>query len=124
MLDEIERGMAQGVPYRELVAACKGKWGVGHATVGRYCASIRKRWQQEEEELRPARRVELRALLMDAWGVARKGKQGMALAALARVLAKFDGLEAPTQVQVAICGQIDVRAMTPSERRAEISNRS
>jgi len=120
MLDAVERAMARGVSFRDILAACEAKWHVSEATVARYCSHIRKRWAREEEELRPERRAEFRAMLRDAWQMARENKQGMALASLARVLASLDGLNQPAQLQVAIAGQVDIRAMTPGERREEI----
>lgn len=112
--------MAQAVPFLEIVAACQAKFAVCEATVARYCTAVRKRWAEEEEEFRPERRAELRAMIRDAWRMARQNNQGMALAALTRALMRFDGLESPAKVEVSVNGQVDVRALTPSERREEI----
>lgn len=94
------------------------EFGVTVRTVERYFRRIRERWATEEEERRPERRQEFRALCMENLRVAWDTRNAMAGAATLRVLAKLDGLEAPAEIHVSMA--LDVKAMTPQQRRTEI----
>jgi len=87
-------------------------------TVARYFRMIRERWAKEESELRPARREEFRAMVKANFAMAFATENAGAGAATLRLLARLDGLEAPLEVK--INGGLDVRALSPKERRDEI----
>lgn len=94
--------------------------GASKRTIERYLAAIRKRWATEEEERRPERRQELRQKLQATFLKA-YDEGGPSMGAAVRclqVMAKMDGLEAATQIEVK--GQIDVRAMSPFDRQKRI----
>jgi len=117
LLEQAELAMVMG---QETVAAPRlaEEFGVTERTVWRYYKAVRERWATEEAERRPQRREEFRAMIMQnlrvAWAVANP----MAGAATLRVLAKLDGLEAPSEIK--ITGGLDIKAMSPMERQAEI----
>lgn len=94
--------------------------GASERTISRYLATIRERWAKEEEELRPARRQELRQKLQATFLKA-YGEGGPSLGAAVRCLqvqAKIDGLEEPQKIEIS--GRVDVLAMSPFERQARI----
>lgn len=94
------------------------EYGVTERTVERYYREIRELWKTEEKERRPERREEFRQALRYAYQRADDlGEPGAMVAAL-KVWAKLDGLEEPGKLDVSV--SVDIRAMTPQQRQAEI----
>ena len=112
-----EDAMVKGVAW-QVRDALADEQAVAKSTVDKYYRLIREKWATEEEELRPMRRQEFRARVLDTYRLAHQTGNAMAAAATLRVMAKLDGLEAPAKVE--ITGSIDVRAMTPLQRQEEI----
>lgn len=87
-------------------------------TVWEYMRQVRQRWREEEQELRPERREHFRQMIMETFRTAQDSGNAMAMAAALKVAARLDGLEEPQRVEVT--AQVDVLAMTPAQRQAEI----
>ena len=117
MLSVCEEALILG-KHRECQAMLIASGAASQRTVSRYFRSIRDRWAQEEVELRGERRGEFRARLQASFNVSMETKNGMAMAAVMRSWAKFDGMEVPLEIRVS--GGIDVKAMSPTERSREI----
>jgi hypothetical protein len=118
LLGEAELGLVQGMHPTILGELLAKKHDLTIRTVERYFRLVRERWATEEVAQRPARREQFRAMVMANFALAHATANPMAGAATLRVLAKLDGLEAPTEVKVT--GGIDIRAMSPRERQDEI----
>ncbi len=118
MLAAVEEALVRGLGFGRIASQICAEFRVTDRTVCRYISAVRERWMREEEELRPERRAHFRAMLMANFRLSLNSENPTAGAATLRVLAKFDGLEAPARVVVA--GSFDVRAMSPMERQAEI----
>lgn len=117
LLVECEESLVDGTSDQSLPILAE-KYNVAESTVSRYYKFIHDRWATEEREQRPQRREHFRAMAMDAYRLAKTTKNALAAAAVLRLLAKLDGLEAP--VRVALSVTVDIRAMAPEERHAEI----
>jgi hypothetical protein len=118
LLEEAEVGLVQGLNPTVLSEVLAKENDVTIRTVERYFRLVRERWATEEIEQRPQRREQFRAMIMANWQLAYVTQNPMAGAATLRVLAKLDGLEAPSEIK--ITGAIDVRALSPKERRDKI----
>lgn len=118
LLGQAELGLVQGEHPTILSERLAILHGLTIRTVERYFRLVRERWATEEASQRPARREQFRAMVMANFALAHATANPMAGAATLRVLAKLDGLEAPSELK--ITGGIDIRALSPRERRDEI----
>ena len=118
LMADAELGLVEGRNPQALAEQLAEDHSMTVRTVERYFRLIRERWKTEEEELRPGRRAQFRAMIMENLRLAWATANPIAGAATLRILAKLDGLEEPTKVE--ITGGIDVRAMAPHERRDAI----
>jgi len=118
MLAEAELGMIQGLNPVVLGEMLAKAHDVTIRTVERYFRLVRERWASEERELRPGRREEFRAMVKANFALSYATANAGAGAATLRLLARLDGLEAPLEVKFS--GGLDVRALSPKERRDEI----
>lgn len=117
LLAKVEVYLVLGKANRKLAELAE-EYKVTERTIQRYMRSVRERWLKEEEEHRPMRRAEFRAMIRNNLEIAWATGNAMAGAATLRVLAKLDGLEAPCKLEIS--GVLDVRAMSPLDRQAEI----
>lgn len=95
--------------------------GASSRTIDRIIRRVKDRWAREEVELRGERRQELRQKLQATFLKA-YGEGGPAMGAAVRCLqleAKLNGLEAPQKIE--INGQINIKAMSPDQRRARMT---
>lgn len=117
LLAKLEVYMVLGSANRRLSELAKD-YSLTERTVQRYMRCIRERWMREEEEHRPQRRAEFRAMIRNNLEIAWATANSIGGAATLRLLAKLDGLEAPCKIEIS--GAVDVRAMSPLDRQAEI----
>lgn len=133
---DIEEMMAVGMRYDRMIpliivrhmerygdahSTLEGHTGCSERTIQRYMQRIRKRWAEESEKTRPERRAELERKL-DATFLKAYLEGGASLGSAVRCLtqmAKMHGLDAAQKIE--ITGQLDIKAMSPIERRARIS---
>jgi hypothetical protein len=118
LLAQAELGMVQGMNPVVLGERLALAHDVTFRTVARYFRLIRERWASEEIDLRPARRAEFRAMVKANFALAYATDNASAGASTLRLLARLDGLEAPMEIK--LTGSVDVRALSPMERKDEI----
>ena len=120
LLEMVERFLVYGYSERESMARLEDAGlGCSRATHQRYRKHIRDRWLQEETELRPLRRAELRAMVRNGYREACENQQFIAASKFAQIMAKMDGLEAPTRIEVD--ASLSVQALSPAQRQREIA---
>jgi len=118
LMGKAELALVRGENPHAVAQALAVEFDMTERTVWRYFRLVRERWATEEEELRPKRREQFRAMVMENFRLAMDDANPMAGAATLRVLAKLDGLEAPGKLEITTA--YDVRSMSPLERQAEI----
>lgn len=118
LLNQAEMGLVRGTHPTFLAEVLAKEFDLTIRTVERYFRMVRERWTREEVEQRPQRRAQFRAMVMANFSLAHAEGNAMAGAATLRVLAKLDGLEAPSEIK--ITGALDIKAMSPRERQDEI----
>jgi len=96
------------------------EFGISRYTVREWATLVRKQWATEEERYRPERRAQHRQRLQYSWNQSLDAGDYRAAATVLQTWQKFDGLDSPTKVEHTVSGHVDVRAMTPLERQAEI----
>lgn len=120
LLTAVERHMVLCVPTDESLGLLREEgFTCSLRTLERYRKAVRDRWQQEEVELRPERRAELRAMVRSGYRGAVEAGQYFAAAKFAALLAKMDGLEAPVRVE--LDAVVSVAALSPVQRQREIA---
>jgi hypothetical protein len=118
LMGKAEVGLIMGQNPQAMALELAEEFDMAERTIWTYFRRIRERWQKEEVEQRPERRAHFRAMLMQNFRLSMATDNPMAGAATLRVLAKFDGHESPIEIKVS--GALDIKAMSPMERRAEI----
>ena len=114
----VEEGLIRGEPSTQLVTRLAAKFKLVERTIWTYVKRVYERWAKEEEELRPMRRAQFRQMVMENFRLSLDSGEPGAGASTLRLLAKLDGLEAPSKVE--ITGQLNVKALDPIERRKKI----
>lgn len=113
-------GLEEWEPVSDL--QCPMPRGASVRTIARLIARLKERWSREEVEMRPQRRQELRQKIQATFLKA-YGEGGPSMGAAVRCLAlqaKVDGLEAPQKIE-AMVGHVDIKAMSPDQRRDRVA---
>lgn len=117
-LDLVEELLVQGMMHGRICERVAKACSMAPSTIRDYITHVRRNWREMEAERREDRRSEFRAMAMENWRQSIAQQNASAGAATLKILAKLDGLEAPAEIRVT--GAVDVRALAPMERQAEI----
>lgn len=128
-LSRTEDLMVQALPWKRIVAILSEEgYTDSPDTAKNWRREVQRRWSIEDAEMRPARKDQWRARLEKLYAdilERAEGAQGYAQAAMygeaikvAKLSIVMDGVQAPVVVKHE--GHIDVAAMAPHEREAEI----
>lgn len=129
-MGRVEEMMVAAKPWSKIVAALAVEFPDNDEdTFKRWKAAVVKRWAAEDAEMRPARKDLWRARLDDLYGSlleqARDARSDYArtlyfgeAVKVAKLAIDLDGLSTPIAIKHE--GRLDVAAMSPSEREAEI----
>lgn len=118
-LAEVEDLILQRIPWPQIVArAISGGLCTSEETVKNWRKEIRRRWAEQDAEEKPNRRDEHREMLRSLYGISFKTADYRNCEKIARQLMILDGLHVP--IQVNHTGSIDIAAMSPQQRQAEI----
>lgn len=130
-MGRLEELMVAAKPWSKIVAALTVEFpDQDEDAFKRWRSAVVKRWASEDAEMRPARKDLWRARLDDLYGSlleqARDARSDYAktlyfseAVKVAKLAVDLDGLNAPIAIKHE--GKLDVAAMTPAEREAEIA---
>jgi len=99
-LNKIEGMLLNHFNDHQIVVICRKEWSITADTAREYIRTVRKRWLEEEDERRPAKKAAARQRLLN---IARISKNRPALLIqVERLLSEIEGTKAPEERHVEV----------------------